>query len=385
LRPNLRELELNAGTLLFFLATHSVAPYISRYAITLGAGEGEVALLGPTLSLMALVLRPLSGYLVDAGLLRPLLLSGVFSAMVAQVVYASSSSVAVLYLGRVLQGIGIALFIPASIYSATLVGSERGASEALAWRATMIGLSMALGPAVGGVLVGLYGYGSLFTTALAYLSASLVLNALASRGLRPPTSRGGGRVGGILRVSFLVPLVAVFGYSALYSSLSLFLPALHESLGVDVAVTSLVFTSYSLANLAARLVFTQISGRVKPLATATAGYALALLGIYAVTSTPASQVTPLLAAVAGFGAGLLIPSLQIAAILSVEPESRGLASGVYTAMFDVGNLVGPPLAITLGTTYSKALGIAVELGSVGLLVLAIYSLRNFAKVAQPLG
>jgi len=385
LRPNLRELELNAGTLLFFLAAHSVAPYISRYAITLGAGEGEVALLGPTLSLMALVLRPVSGYLVDAGLLRPLLLSGVFSAMVAQVVYASSSSVAVLYLGRVLQGIGIALFIPASIYSATLVGSERGASEALAWRATMIGLSMALGPAVGGVLVGLYGYGSLFTAALAYLSASLALNALASRGLRPPTSGGGGRVGGILRVSFLVPLVAVFGYSSLYNSFSLFLPALHESLGVDVAVTSLVFTSYSLANLAARLVFTPISGKVRPLATATVGYALALLGIYAVTSTPASHVTPLLAAVAGFGAGLLIPSLQIAAILSVEPGSRGLASGVYTAMFDVGNLVGPPLAITLGTTYSKALGIAIELGSVGLLVLAIYSLRNFAKVAQPLG
>jgi MFS family permease len=189
-------------------------------------------------------------------------------------------------------------------------------------------------------------------------------------------------VGGILRVSFLVPLVAVFGYSALYNSLSLFLPALHESLGTDVAVTSLVFTSYSVANLAARLVLTPISGKVKPLTTATAGYTLALLGIYAVTSTPASQSTPILAAVAGFGAGLLIPSLQIAAILSVEPESRGLASGVYTAMFDVGNLVGPPLAIALGTTYSKALGIAVGLGSVGLLVLTTYSLRSLAKVTH---
>lgn len=381
MRPSLRELELNVGTLLFFLAAHSVAPYISRYAIALGAGEGEVALLGPTLSLMALALRPVSGYLAGAGFLRPLLLGGVASAMVAQVVYISSSSVAALYLGRVLQGIGVALFIPTSIYTATLVGGDREASEALAWRATVIGFSMALGPAVGGVLVSSYGYSSLFTAALAYLSASLALNALASRGLRPRASRVGDGGKGILRASFLVPLVALLSYSALYNSFSLFLPALHESLGVEVALTSLVFTSYSLANLAARLVFTPVSSRVRPLATATLGYALALLGLYTVTSEPASQATPALAAVTGFGAGLLIPSLQIASILGVKPGSRGLASGVYTAMFDVGNLVGPPLAIALGVSYLKALVVAAWMGSVGLVALATYSLKSLAKAS----
>lgn len=380
MRPRLRELKLNVGTFLFFLAAHSVAPYISRYAIALGAGEGEVALLGPALSLMALVLRPVSGYLAGAGFLRPLLLCGIASAMAAQVVYLSSSNVAALYLGRVLQGIGVALFIPTSIYTATLVSDDREASEALAWRATVIGLSMALGPAVGGVLVGSYGYSSLFTAALAYLSVSLALNALASRGLKPRASRGrdGGR--GIMRASFLVPLVALLSYSALYNSFSLLLPALHESLGVEVTLTSLVFTSFSLANLAARLVFTPVSSRVRPLATATLGYALTLLGLYAVTSEPTSRATPVLAAVAGFGAGLLVPSLQIASILSVEPGSRGLASGVYTAMFDVGNLVGPPLAVALGATYSRALEVAVGFGSVGLAALVTYSLRSLTRV-----
>ena len=383
MRLSLRELELNAGTLLFFLAVHSVAPYIPRYAIALGAREGEVALLGPALSLMALALRPLSGRLADAGLLRPLLLGGVSSAMVAQLVYASASNVAALYLGRVLQGIGVALFIPASIYAATLVGDDREASEALAWRATVIGLSMTLGPAVGGLLVSSYGYVSLFVATLACLSASLVLNSRAPRGLRPRVGRGMNRGRGVLRASFLVPLVAVLSYSSLYNSFHLLLPALHESLGAEVAVTSLVFTSYSLASLAARLVLAPTSGRVRPLATATLGYALALLGLYAVTSEPASQATPVLAAVAGFGAGLLVPSLQIASILSVEPGSRGLASGVYTAMFDVGNLVGPPLAVALGTTYSRALGIAVGFGSVGLVALAAYSFRSLIRVAHP--
>ncbi len=381
---SLRELELNAGTLLFFLAAHSVAPYISRYAITLGAGEGEIALLGPTLSLMALILRPLCGYLVDAGFLRPLLLGGIVSAMAAQLVYVISSSVDLLYLGRILQGIGIALFIPASIYTATLVGDEHGTSGALAWRATMIGFSMALGPAVGGVLVGSQGYSSLFIVALTYLSVSLALNALASRDLRPHASRGGDRGRGILRASFLVPLVALLSYSALYNSFSLFLPALHESLGVEVALTSLVFTSYSVANLAARFTFTSISGRVRPLATATIGYGLALLGLYAIALAPASQVTPILATIAGFGAGLLVPSLQVASILSVKPESRGLASGVYTAMFDVGNLVGPPLAITLGVSYLKALAVAAWVGSIGLVALATYSLKSLARTFQPL-
>mgnify|MGYP000138549757 CR=1 FL=1 len=54
------ELILNMVTLCFFLTIHSVVPYLSQYAVEIGATEAAVALLGPFFALSALTIRPVS-------------------------------------------------------------------------------------------------------------------------------------------------------------------------------------------------------------------------------------------------------------------------------------------------------------------------------------
>ncbi len=60
---------------------------------------------------------------------------------------------------------------------------------------------------------------------------------------------------------------------------------------------------------------------------------------------------------AGIGAGLAIPSLQVIAITGDPSGRRGLASAIYTAMFDLGNLVGPVVASALANIYRDMISV----------------------------
>jgi MFS family permease len=368
------EVLLNVGTLCFFLSLHSIAPYISQYAVVLGADEHGVALLGPALSLTAILLRPASGYLADRGLLKFLIIAGTGTAAMAQLLYWFSADVVMVYLGRCLQGVGVALFIPASIYTATLVGE--GSASALAWRSTMIGLSMSLGPAIGGIIVSNFSYKALFATALTCLAISWISNSLALRELRTGKKGEGGRPADLLNYSFITASTAILAYSMVYNSLQLFLPAYHKSLGIDVSITSALFTTIAAANFATRIFFSTISKRVKYHITALAGFVLAILGISLIVLNPSSPYLIPYSVISGVGAGFLIPSLQILAVLSTRDRSRGLASGVYTAMFDLGNIIGPPLAISFGGTYLEALKVVLSFSPIGVASLLAYSLTR---------
>ncbi|MCX8184251.1 MAG: MFS transporter [Sulfolobales archaeon] len=365
------EIALNLSTLLYFLSLHSIAPYISRYAIHLGASEQEVAFLGPALSVVAISIRPLSGLLIDRGLLRVLLVVGVSLAIAAQTSYWLSTSTIFIYLGRALQGIGVALFIPASIYTATLV--RRNIASSLAWRSTMIGLSMVLGPAVGGVLVSLYGYRSLFTAAGLYLLLSGFITVAAVRELKPSTKGENAQLLDILNLDYLVASFSILTYSIVYNCFLLFLPAYHSLLKVDVVVTTSLFTTLSIANFTSRVALSLLSSRLKYPLIALLGSILALSGMSLIVLNPVSPYLPLYAVIAGFGGGLLIPSLQIIALLNVRERSRGLASGTYTAMFDVGNIVGPPLAVAIGRTYLDSLKASIAFSTSGPAILLVYN------------
>ncbi|MEM2207608.1 MAG: MFS transporter [Sulfolobales archaeon] len=378
---SIHEVALNLGTLLYFLSLHSIAPYISRYAVSLGASEYEVAMLGPALSLIAITLRPLSGSLIDRGLLRPLMALGIGLAMAAQTLYSVSTGVPLLYIGRGLQGMGVALFIPASVYTATL--TSKNIASSLAWRSTMIGLSVFLGPAIGGFIVSVYGFRFLFTITITYLLVSGLLSSLALKTLKPSGRiEEGGRLKDLLSTDFLVSSFAVLAYSVLYNCFLLFLPAYHSALGMDVAVTTMLFTTISITNFTSRIVLSVLMNRVKYSVTATLGFALALLGITFIVLDPTSPYLMLYAIVAGSGGGLLIPSLQVLALLNIKARSRGLGSGVYTAMFDAGNVIGPPVAIMLGGTYLGSLKISLGVSSVGLAALLTYNASHFGRARK---
>ncbi|MEM4487601.1 MAG: MFS transporter [Desulfurococcaceae archaeon] len=365
------ELILNVGALLFFLGIYTILPFLSRYAVSLGATPEEVSLLGPALSIAAIGLRPLSGFLLDRGYLKKLIVAGLLCSTTAQIIYSISPNVAILYLGRILHGVGSAFFIPASIYTAALAG--KGSTSALAWRSTMIGIAMVLGPAIGGFITSSLGYQWLFYASCAMLLASLTFHQLVLGKIKGGAEGGKGTVRDLVEASFIAASLSILCYSAIYNSITLYLPALHEELGIAVGITATAFTASSVANLASRLIFPIICKKVPFRITALLGFVLVTLSAVSIVANPASGYLVLWMVVFGLGAGVIIPSLQIMAVLGVKDKSRGLASGFYTAMFDAGNIVGPPLVMSLGASYMGALKATLVFPTTGSLVLLFFS------------
>lgn len=347
------EIILNMATLCFFLTIHSVAPYLPQYAVDIGAAETDIALLGPFFALSAILFRPLSGVLADRGWTKVLLAAGATISATAQIIYFISPGIGFLYAGRLVQGTAIALFIPAS-FQAAAIGSKEVVISAIAWRSTIVGLSLAMGPALGGYIALRFGYRALFvfSTILALLASILSLKIDGTRSSHAEKSPDSGENGPkILNRGFTTALASLLLYSSAYASIALFLPAYHKEAGLGVTTIAIFFTGTALSSLISRIMFTYILRAISVEKTAMLGILLLSAGYILVSIDPLSHNIIYYGIVAGIGSGIAIPSLQVIAITGVPQRKRGIASAIYTLMFDLGNLSGPALAAAIARTY----------------------------------
>ena len=119
-----------------------------------------------------------------------------------------------LLLGRILQGIGIALTLSCAPALATSLFDERERTRVLGTYAAITAAGAALGPLIGGFLVERWDWNAVF-----WFRAPLVLSALALSGAlpavpRPGSARGFDALGALLLVTWMSALLLAFSVSA---------------------------------------------------------------------------------------------------------------------------------------------------------------------------
>ncbi|MEX4004604.1 MFS transporter, partial [Paraburkholderia sp. EG285A] len=127
-----------------------------------------------TLTFASLLLS--GGTLGDRLGARQVYMAGLAVFTAASVLCGAAPSLALLTLGRVLQGMGAALLVPASmalINGACTDARERAAAFGV-W-AGLGGVAMAAGPLLGGVLIGLVGWRSIFLLNVPVCLAGIVM------------------------------------------------------------------------------------------------------------------------------------------------------------------------------------------------------------------
>ncbi|MEM4558651.1 MAG: MFS transporter [Acidilobaceae archaeon] len=361
---------LNIATLLYVASLLGVAPYLSRYAVALGASQSEVSLLATSYALTAIMLRLIVGYLNDKGYAKHLMVLGGLLNSIAVLVYIEASSVSTIYIGRLIQGVSVAFFIPASLYSASL-GDPRRASRTILWRSTMWGLGSALGPALLGFILDRLSWTAMFSvSAILSISSAILSQSYKQSKIESKKSYA---LDSILTLPFIVASLTLFIYVVSYQSLSLFLPALHEVSGYPAYETTVFFTILATANLLARLTLS-ISRSFTPIATAIIGLILSIIGYISVAIDPLSNTTILYAILIGGGLGILFPSLQVISLLGVPEARRGLASSIYTAMWDLASLIGPPLVMTISAGYKDSLMTSAVIVCLAIIPIATFTI-----------
>ena len=128
-----------------------VLPLLPFYADRFGASGTQVGLLITVYSVAQLFLAPVWGRVSDRVGRRPILILGLLGSAASYVVFAFAGSLTILFISRILAGIGGATVPVAQAYIADITPPERRAGN-LGLIGAAFGLGFIFGPALGGVL-----------------------------------------------------------------------------------------------------------------------------------------------------------------------------------------------------------------------------------------
>lgn len=388
-----------SALLLFNVTAPNVAlPDIAR---SLAA---DFAALQWVLSSYALVLSGLllaGGALADRYGRRRLFLQGLAVFALGSVLASVAPTSVVLVAGRVVQGIGAAMLFPAGL--ALIAAEFSGPARARAigvWGATVAG-AIAIGPLLGGLLVEAAGWRAQFVAvallvvptvlvgtrhlresqagaahAIDWLGAALLSVALFVAVLVLVRGNAWGWVsvpvlgGAVLVVALLVgfwvaehrvgqpliapelmrnpvfvgaTLVALAFAAAGFAPITYITQYLLTATGAGPIVAGLEVAPFAVAGFGVSLVAASVAARFGTRATLSAGLlsCAAGLGLMVVFGPPDSAWALLPGLVLfGAGAGLVNPTMTVAALAAVPPDQGGMASGVNNAARQFGVAAG---------------------------------------------
>ncbi len=332
-----------------------VLPILPLYAAEFGAQGLETGLLISVYSLVQLVMAPLWGRLSDRVGRRPILILGLLGSALAYFIFARADSLAVLFLSRIVGGIGGSTIPVAQAYIADVTPPDRRAGN-MGLIGAAFGLGFVIGPLLGGPV--LYPLSPGEPTVPGYTAAALCLVNAAAAILWLPESRGRGIATSPSRFDLRAALARVatsrqilltlatylfitMAFSALQPTLS---PLASERFGMDREAGYL----FGLLGAVSAIVQGGIVRRVVPrtgelllLRVSAVPFAagLALIGL--------SSETPLMLTglvLLGIGYGGAIPSVLGLLSRAVEPERQGAVLGVGQSVGSCARVIGPTMA-----------------------------------------
>jgi MFS family permease len=176
--------RLNIATMLFFTFIQIVIPLIPRYAVVMNISPFIIGLAISTMSITAIIVRPVGGILSDKWSRKNIMIISVILASIAYIILSLSKDVETIIISRIIEGVAIALFVPSSIASAIDYAPQGRIGEALGWRSLTIGVGFSLGPSLGGFMAEVLGYNNTFM--ITSLLLPFIIPIIISSDLLPP-------------------------------------------------------------------------------------------------------------------------------------------------------------------------------------------------------
>lgn len=330
-----------------------VAPAIPDIVAGLGAGPGAAGWVIGAATFPGILLSPLIGALADRYGRRNVLVPCLALYAVAGGLCMFATSIEMLTLLRLVQGIGSAALVNLAV---VLIGDHWTGTD----RAAMVGRNAAvltvcltIFPLVGGVLADVGGWQAVF----APFFLGLVTAAIVHR--RLPPDRPSESVSVVTQLRRVVPTVrsgwlwpllvgGFLTFVLIFGLLLTVLPLyLEETFGLGGTGRGLVLGIPAIATTATALSVGRLRTRWSYRALLVVGSMLFVVGLATVSVAQAVWVIVAGVAVYGLGEGLVVPTLQERATSAGGPETRATVLAVFVSATRLGQTVGPLLAAGL--------------------------------------
>jgi len=365
-----------------------VIPIIPFYAQALGGSPTVLGLIIASYSLVQSVFSPVLGRLSDRFGRKPVILASIAASTVGYLIFALSDSLFLLFLSRVIAGMGGANLSVAQAY----VADSTSHAERVRWMGVVgasFGVGFIVGPTISGFL-SVYGFSAPGFAATAIASTNLVLASTLLPESLPSSLRDRRRTGASAELSFLgilrrpvVGALLVTFFVATFSFATI--PVIYPLLGAAYFNIGPRDMSFIFAYIGVILILVQAImirrlvrwlGEGRLLAASTA---LMTTSMFATPFIPSLAIFLVLTGLMTVGASILnslIPSL-----ISKRSHfgEQGKVLGVTQAVASIARVPGP---LTGGLVLEYAGLIAPFITAAGLMLLGfILSLR--VKLATP--
>lgn len=249
-----------------------------------------------------------------------------------------------LILIRIFHGIGLAVcFTAAFTYIADIIPKER-LNEGIG----IFGLSgitgLAVGPAIGELIIHKYGFPAFFFASAAIATLGLLIQIFLPESYTQTARTAQQSFFSILKkkkITVIAILSLIFGFS-LSASGSFIAPFAKE---MNIAFVSLYYICYSTAAILTRLIGGKIADRVGEKKIIPHALILTGVGLIILALLNGNLILAISSIMSGCGHGFLFPCLNSLAIRGEPINIRGKINGVFTGGLDGGTLAG---SIALG-------------------------------------
>lgn len=333
-----------------FMGIGLVDPILKPIADSLGATPSQTSLLFTSyMIVMGLAMLITSAVSSRLGVKRTLLI-GLLIIIVGAGLAGLSDSISAIVGYRAVWGLGNALFIATAL--AAIVGASSGSvRESIIFYEAALGVGIATGPLIGGVLGSISWRGPFFGVAVLMAIACVVTTILLPRSETAPRPSS-------LRDPFRAlkhPGLLAVAITALFYNFGFFTLLAYTPFPLDMSAyqVGLIFFGWGLALAFASVIVAprlQASfGTIRAILGALLGFAAVLAMMAAWTDQKAVLAAGVV--IAGLFLGIN-NTLVTETVMHAAPVERGVASAAYSFVRFSGGALGPWLAGYLGETFN---------------------------------
>ena len=355
----------------------------------LGASEAEIGLIFGASAFAAVAVRPLVGQALDRLGRMPVIYIGNVVNFGSTLLYLTVSAISPwVYIVRIIHGTGIAVLFSAFFtYGADVVPASRR-TEGFALFGVSGLLPVAAAGIIGDLILSVAGFRELFITAAVFAGLALVV----SLGLRErkPEAREGEERRGFLSVVKRQSLRPVWfmagGFAFVLTAYFTFLRTFVDETGVGSV--GIFFASYGAAALVLRVGFGWLPDRVGQKRVLFPSMGSMAVGFLVLAMATGSWHIAIAGVLCGVGHGFGFPIMSGMVVSRAPEEDRGSAVTFFTALFDVGVLMGGPIlgVIITGFGYSTMFAFSAAVIVAASVAFSVWDGRMLrARAAAPAG
>ena len=353
----------------------AVTPLLSSYAIELGADLKTASVVASIMSITAMFLRPVAGYVVDRVNRKRLVMCASAANVVLAILHIFANDIKSLSVCRFLQGLVFAFTgVSQTALSTSFLPMSR-LGEGMGWMALANVISQSIGPSIGLFLIEKFGYYACFIfCACACAVSVLIISFLPYKYVPRTVEHEKFSLGNIISW-WVLPYAMICGLFSSCNGLdNTFITLLGKERGIEGF--SLFFTAYSIVMFMARPISGKLLDKyglkymIYPALCCTAFSAF-------LTGSAQSMAVMILAGMfKGLGQSSGSPSIQATCLKKLGKDKAGIVSSTCYIGQDIGNSLAPILGGIVATNWGYK---AVYWGYAVILVVGgslIYNLKT---------